>query len=1170
MKTHNSVKSHSANSLIASKNTRKIFTVTLCILLFVAVFTGLLSTPAYAQKYEYPSNPRLGTQPLDNDDKATVMNALKLLSWVLPTEDAAVVVGDASKPKSLLGKLANDKIRTKPMEKPDDFMSAIQNDYHDPTAAGDIYIVWNELLYATKDGIGKLQLTDLNTLLSDKLSLAMFRRLVKLAEGLYHEYIHTTQSWLEFTRDYDAYRQCKPRLIEMQAYWGGIRFKLDLKVKLLELKKDVWSPSDRERLDELDNLVLGEISSLEKKRSLQINASNWIQKSYLGSPPVNARTIISNIDDLSIGLIQTGDEPENIDRARQRAKNALDELYRIGDAVDGLLSEWERMKEETKDAMVYPNSGGTIKLPSGSAYVMIPPGGLQDITDVEIYKTNATGLITGENALSQVFGLGPDQISFDPTKPVRLYIQTNNTALIKDAQIYWWDTYLAGSVDVGWQKILNGREVDEQNGVISVEIDRSGLYVVILPSTTNLGELLIAKPYGDGPTTVDPCVAYDYASGELISNIYDTLLTFDGEHTDRFLPSLATSWTVQNINGTISPEGLPWYYRYTFQIRTGVKFQDGSLLTPQDVEYSLERQLVMDVTNGPQWMFYQAFFNKDGAGDLVIGDLNNPENVKIIGEILDHTVESDNTSVWINIASPSAYKPIPQILCQTWSSIMSKQWVNNYVIGQLGRPDWNGNWGDYSGWINFHNPATSPLDDPTPIMMGTGPFMIESLNYTAEQWTATRFVDYWRGWPADFPRLGSAHPAGYIDHLVVTWAINSATAMAMFANGDIDICAVPRQNVNDVLNQPGTRCIGPLPSLDVNTLFYNFAISPTSPYGPILPAGIFDETGIPGDFFGNTAWGIHVRKAFSYAIDYNTVINDAYNGEALHPATDIIPGLVGYDPTVKGYTYNPTAAIAEFKAVPGLWDTGFNITLVYNTGNILRQSYAELLQASIQSLNPKFHVNIESLSAGYQLAMIQGQFPTFIVGWMADYPDAHDFALPFYGTNGDFASLQSYSNPAMDALINQGIAEADDAKRALIYGQIQALAIADCPSIPLVQPILRHFESDWVNGWYYNPSHPGIYAYNLWKWHYVPQAQFGNTIATQSNRLPVDINYDGRVNIVDITIVAQAFGSSYGPPIHSRWNFRADIDNNRIVNVIDIAAVASHFTETSATWTPSP
>ncbi|MGB9778349.1 MAG: ABC transporter substrate-binding protein [Candidatus Bathyarchaeales archaeon] len=708
-----------------------------------------------------------------------------------------------------------------------------------------------------------------------------------------------------------------------------------------------------------------------------------------------------------------------------------------------------------------------------------------------------------------------------------------------------------------------------------------------MPPITDKLDLKVATIEGGNPETVDPAWAYDTASGELIFNVYDTLITFDGEHMETYLPSIATSWTIQEINET-SPEGLHWYYRYTFQIRSGVKFYDtlGHVydLTPHDVEYSFEREMVQDRDSGPQWMLYEPLLNTWGAygfDEMTIGgfyiNMSTPEGIAFVGKLIDHAVYSNDTLglVWFNLAFPGAYAPFMQILCQTWSSILSKQWVNEYVIGTLGRHDWSGNWGDYTDWINYHTPEVSPLDDPTPVMCGTGPYMLETLSYTDNYWKVVRNTNYWRGWPANFPKLGPSQPQGYVDSLKVTWAYVWETRRDMFLAGDFDMCAVPRNHLPEMYTdytagklKDGIRCIYPLPTLAVDGLFFTFDIDPSTPYGKINDYGVFTEDGIPRDFFGNATWGIHTRKAFAYAFDYNRFIQEAYLGEAIVPATAIIPGLPYYDPTVKGYTFNLTAAEEEFKKVPGLWDTGFTMTILYNTGNIPRQKAAEILQTNIQSLNSKFHILVSSVDwKPYLRACLYHQVALFIIGWLADYPDAHNFAYAFYYSEGAFGAWQGYYNPAMDALVEEGIRTPDGPQRAQIYHDIQVLAVQDCPSVPIDQAIGRHFERSWVVDWYYNPIYPGVYAYNLWKWYYIPHA-LQETTPTYPicNHLPYDTNYDGTIDGKDISICSKAFGSNPGPPIHPRWCFRADVNNDRIVDGKDLSYISKNYGKTSTPW----
>ncbi|MDI6690252.1 MAG: ABC transporter substrate-binding protein [Candidatus Bathyarchaeota archaeon] len=695
--------------------------------------------------------------------------------------------------------------------------------------------------------------------------------------------------------------------------------------------------------------------------------------------------------------------------------------------------------------------------------------------------------------------------------------------------------------------------------------------------------IYVATIEGGVPETVDPAWCYDTASAELIFNVYDTLLYFDGESLEHFIPQLATEYTLQEVNWT-SPEGLFCRYRYTFKIRQNVNFTSGHLLTPKDVEYSIERGMIQDRCGGPQWMFYEPLLNSWGAEAWNIGTATVPgPEAELVGKMIDHAVESNATHVWFNLAFPGPYAPFLQILSQSWSSILSKQWVNEYVIGTLHRPEWPGDWPDYTSWLAYHDPAVSPLDDPSPIMCGTGPYKLVILDYAAKYWTVERNVNYWRGWPAEWPAppypsdpAKNPTPAGYVDTATVTWAYEWPARSSMFLAGDVDFCAVPREYIGTIVGQPGLRCTYPLPVLAVGSLFFTFDVDPATPYGTINDYGVFTADGIPRDFFGNPTWGIHTRLAFAYAFDYTTYLQTAFLGEAIAPATAIIPGLVCYDGSIPGYTYNIDKAYDEFSKVPGLVGTGFTVTVTYNTGNIPRQRACEKLKEGIDAINAKYHtsfvVNIVNIDwKPYLGAMVRSQLATFIIGWLADYPDPHNFAFPFYHSEGTFAACQKYSNPTMDDLIKKGIEESDPVKRCQIYHDIQVLARQETPSIPLYQAVGRHFERDWVVGWHYNTISPGIYFYNLWKWYYVPHSEFPDYPPYDySNRLPEDVNYDGKVDMKDIGYTCKSYGATYGPPLHERWHFRCDINNDRKIDMKDIGFAAKDYGKTSSVWAPPP
>jgi len=59
--------------------------------------------------------------------------------------------------------------------------------------------------------------------------------------------------------------------------------------------------------------------------------------------------------------------------------------------------------------------------------------------------------------------------------------------------------------------------------------------------------------------------------------------------------------------------------------------------------------------------------------------------------------------------------------------------------------------------------------------------------------------------------------------------------------------------------------------------------------------------------------------------------------------------------------------------------------------------------------------------------------------------------------------------------------------------------------------------------------------------------------------LPTDLNKDGIANIVDVSIVARAYGAKLGD---DNWNPIADMDKNEEINIIDISIVALDYGKT--------
>ena len=102
--------------------------------------------------------------------------------------------------------------------------------------------------------------------------------------------------------------------------------------------------------------------------------------------------------------------------------------------------------------------------------------------------------------------------------------------------------------------------------------------------------------------------------------------------------------------------------------------------------------------------------------------------------------------------------------------------------------------------------------------------------------------------------------------------------------------------------------------------------------------------------------------------------------------------------------------------------------------------------------------------------------PMFDIGWIADYPDAHNFVFSFMHSSGTFSEWQNYNNPEVDALIEAGISTTMPAAREITYRELDQRYFDEVPSFILAQPMERRYFRSWVKGFYYNSILPGEFG----------------------------------------------------------------------------------------------
>ncbi|TMI80118.1 MAG: hypothetical protein E6H03_08960 [Bacillati bacterium ANGP1] len=194
-------------------------------------------------------------------------------------------------------------------------------------------------------------------------------------------------------------------------------------------------------------------------------------------------------------------------------------------------------------------------------------------------------------------------------------------------------------------------------------------------------DTFVELQFGD-VTSLDPALAYDIYSTEPIwPNVYETLIMYSGSSLDKFQPMLATE-VPSLANHLISADGLT----YTFPIRTGVHFHDGSVMTPDDVVYSVRRFLLQDQAGGPAWLLLSPLLGVDSTRD-------DSGKIQVAFADVARAVSAQGGSVVFHLKKPFA--PFLTIIA-AWTEIMPRAWG-------AAHGDWDGGPGT---WQRYNNPKT--------------------------------------------------------------------------------------------------------------------------------------------------------------------------------------------------------------------------------------------------------------------------------------------------------------------------------------------------------------------------------------------------------------------------------------------------------------------------------
>ncbi|MCJ7669066.1 MAG: peptide ABC transporter substrate-binding protein [Dehalococcoidia bacterium] len=253
----------------------------------------------------------------------------------------------------------------------------------------------------------------------------------------------------------------------------------------------------------------------------------------------------------------------------------------------------------------------------------------------------------------------------------------------------------------------------------------------------------------------------------------------------------------------------------------------------------------------------------------------------------------------------------------------------------------------------------------------------------------------------------------------------SGVPMALYEKGEIDVTSVSTSYIDQASDEtnPFHQELAVTPELSLYYIGFNTAQPP------------FDD--------------VNVRRAFCHAVDKEHIAKVILR-DMVNEADGILPpGMPGYNEALEGLDYDvekakQLIAASKYEDVSNLPP----ITLtIEGYGNSIPSYLGAIIQEWQQNLGVEISVRqLETENFLYNLKQEKDEM--FTLGWIADYPDPHNFLdILFY--TGSENNIFEYSNPSLDALLDQAAIEQNRAVRLAMYQQAEQLIVDDAPCLPL-------------------------------------------------------------------------------------------------------------------------
>lgn len=175
-----------------------------------------------------------------------------------------------------------------------------------------------------------------------------------------------------------------------------------------------------------------------------------------------------------------------------------------------------------------------------------------------------------------------------------------------------------------------------RRSALAMGLSLMGATAIMTPLAAQAFELRVVQ--GADFDTLDPAKSNSTPTQVVLRNIFNTLVMWNDPTMSELVPDLAESWTS-------SEDGLTW----TFKLRQGVEFSDGTPFDAEAVKFNLDR-LASEELGSP---------NRSQLADVVEVKVIDPSTVEIVTKAPAPTLLERLAETYASMSSPTAVQADP-------------------------------------------------------------------------------------------------------------------------------------------------------------------------------------------------------------------------------------------------------------------------------------------------------------------------------------------------------------------------------------------------------------------------------------------------------------------------------------------------------------------------------